>query len=164
MKDADAEAALGEGWGDSPGGPSGLQDADPFQWFDTWPSNVYALMPEAGLKQAWPMHTRTSLRAVPTLIPEFGRPRCESFSAYLLGSRRLDGASFGQTQKALVFAVSDVVVYIVAAFTPHTMAGTKRTARGSLALDVGESMARNGMSCWQRPVIQHAGCTSPHFF
>jgi len=37
VKDVDAEAALGEGWGDSPGGPSGLQDdADPFQRFDTW--------------------------------------------------------------------------------------------------------------------------------
>src|SRR5262245_60420566 len=37
VKDADAEAALGEGWGDSPGGPAGLPaGSDPLRWFDQW--------------------------------------------------------------------------------------------------------------------------------
>jgi hypothetical protein len=45
VKDADAEKALGKGWGDSPGGPFGPPDADPLRWFDSW--DLQCLSPDA---------------------------------------------------------------------------------------------------------------------
>src|SRR5215831_12751435 len=37
VQDADAEASLGEGWGNFPGGPSGLPPgSDPLRHFDEW--------------------------------------------------------------------------------------------------------------------------------
>src|SRR6266704_2380446 len=36
VQNSDAEAALGEGWGDSPAGPFIPQDADPLLCFDQW--------------------------------------------------------------------------------------------------------------------------------
>jgi hypothetical protein len=46
VNDADAEAALGEGWGDTPGGPSGLPPgSDPLRCFDEW--NLEQLSAEA---------------------------------------------------------------------------------------------------------------------
>jgi hypothetical protein len=46
VKDADEEAALGEGWGDSSVGPFGLTNVDPLQWFDE--RKLESLPPEAG--------------------------------------------------------------------------------------------------------------------
>ena len=49
VDNADAEAALGEGWGDSPGGPSGLPpSSDPLRWFDSW--DLQDLSAEAALR------------------------------------------------------------------------------------------------------------------
>jgi hypothetical protein len=36
VNDREAELALGEGWGDSPYGPFGLQEGNPLRWFDEW--------------------------------------------------------------------------------------------------------------------------------
>lgn len=46
VQDADEEAALGEGWGDSAGGPAGLPPAsDPLLWLNSWGLEV--LSPDA---------------------------------------------------------------------------------------------------------------------
>jgi hypothetical protein len=36
VNDLEAELSLGEGWGDSPYGPFGLQEGNPLRWFDEW--------------------------------------------------------------------------------------------------------------------------------
>jgi hypothetical protein len=36
VNDQEAELCLGEGWGNSPDGPFGLQEGNPLQWFDEW--------------------------------------------------------------------------------------------------------------------------------
>jgi hypothetical protein len=45
VNDAEAELGLGEGWGDSPVGPFGLQEGNPLQWFDEW--GLESLVPAA---------------------------------------------------------------------------------------------------------------------
>jgi hypothetical protein len=45
VNDAEAELGLGEGWGDSPVGPFGLEQGDPLQWFNKW--GLESLVPAA---------------------------------------------------------------------------------------------------------------------
>jgi hypothetical protein len=63
VNDADAEAALGEGWGDSPGGPSSLPvGSDPLRWYGTW--DLQGLSPDARLRiRAGLMHAHADIVA-----------------------------------------------------------------------------------------------------
>jgi hypothetical protein len=69
------------------------------------------------------------------------------------GSRGLTVASFGQTQKAFVFADSDVVANIFAAFTPHTTARHTRYCARLVGTRGRRIIGRNSMSYWQGPVV-----------
>jgi hypothetical protein len=45
VNDRETELALGEGWGDSPYGPFGLQEGNPLRWLDEW--GLESLVPAA---------------------------------------------------------------------------------------------------------------------